>query len=103
MTSPVFVLRPSKSRSATGASQYFRDEDLGDRRRAIAVNADSPHACSEFASAEGFRIIMMPEAYGRRDLPVLPRQTGTPVDRTLCTVHPDHNARLWAKSYRGQL
>ena len=37
--------------------QYIRDEDLGDRRRAIAVNADFPHALAEFASAQGFRII----------------------------------------------
>jgi len=37
--------------------QYIRDEDLGDRRRAIAVNADFPHALAESASAQGFRII----------------------------------------------
>jgi dTDP-4-dehydrorhamnose reductase len=37
--------------------QYIHDEDLGDRRRAIAVNADFPHALAEFASAQGFRII----------------------------------------------
>jgi dTDP-4-dehydrorhamnose reductase len=37
--------------------QYIRDEDLGDRRRAIAVNADFPHALAERASAQGFRII----------------------------------------------
>lgn len=36
---------------------YIRDEDLGDRRRAIAVNADFPHALAEFASAQGFRVI----------------------------------------------
>jgi dTDP-4-dehydrorhamnose reductase len=197
--------------------QYIRDEDLGDRRRAIAVNADFPHALAEFASAQGFRIIhittdcvfsggrgsyvetdrhdathvygkskslgevpglgivnlrcsvigqemrgfksllhwvlghdsgetfggytdhkwngvtamafgrivagiiatanpvfgtvhvvpadsvnkyelsrMILERYGRRDVTVLPKETGTPVNRVLSTVHPVVNARLWA-------
>ena len=197
--------------------QYIRDEDLGDRRRAIAVNADFPHALAELASAQGFRIIhittdcvfsggrgsyvetdrhdatdvygkskslgevpgpgivnlrcsvigpelrgfksllhwvlghdsgetfggytdhdwngvtakafgrivsgiiatanpvsgtvhvvpadavnkyelsrMILETFGRRDVSVLPKETGTPVNRVLSTVHPGVNARLWA-------
>ncbi|AAT88489.1 dTDP-4-dehydrorhamnose reductase [Leifsonia xyli subsp. xyli str. CTCB07] len=34
-------------------------------------------------------------AYGREDVSVVPVETGTPVDRTLTTIHPDVNAALW--------
>jgi dTDP-4-dehydrorhamnose reductase len=202
--------------------QYIRDDDLGDRRRAIAVNADFPQALAEFASGQGFRIIhvttdcvfsgrrgsyvetdlhdapdvygrskslgevpgpgivnlrcsvigqevrgfrsllhwvlghdsgetfhgytdhkwngitatalgrivagimatanpifgtvhvvpadsvnkyeltrMILEAYGRRDVSVLPTETGTPVNRVLSTVDPVVNARLWADAGYG--
>jgi dTDP-4-dehydrorhamnose reductase len=204
--------------------QYIRDEDLGDRRRAIAVNADFPHALAEFASAQGFRIIhittdcvfsggrgsyvetdrhdatdvygkskslgevpgpgivnlrcsvigqemrgfrsllhwvlghdsgetfggytdhewngvtaiafgrivagivatanpvsgtlhvvptgsvnkyelseMILEAYGRRDVSVVPKETGTPVNRVLSTIHPGANAGLWANAEYGSI
>jgi dTDP-4-dehydrorhamnose reductase len=204
--------------------QYIRDEDLGDRRRAIAVNADFPHALAEFASAQGFRIVhittdcvfsggqgsyvetdrhdatdvygkskslgevpgpgvvnlrcsvigqemrgfksllqwvlghesgdtfggytdhewngvtamafgrivagivataspisgtmhivpadsvnkyelarMILEAYGRRDVSVQPKETGTPVNRVLSTLDPGVNARLWANAGYGAI
>jgi dTDP-4-dehydrorhamnose reductase len=39
---------------------------------------------------------MILETFGRRDVSVLPKETGTPVNRVLSTVHPGVNARLWA-------
>ncbi len=35
------------------------------------------------------------DAFGRRGITVEPRETGSPVDRTLCTVEGPRNARLW--------
>ncbi|MFC5503397.1 sugar nucleotide-binding protein [Lysinimonas soli] len=38
---------------------------------------------------------MILRAYGREGVTVEPRQTGTPVDRTLTTIDPARNERLW--------
>ncbi len=38
---------------------------------------------------------MILDAFGRHGITVEPRETGSPVDRTLVTVDPVRNARLW--------
>lgn len=37
--------------------QYIREDDLADRRSAIAINADFPHALAALAAERGFRVI----------------------------------------------
>lgn len=40
-------------------------------------------------------LALLAEAFGRRDLRVVPVASGTPADRTLATLDPERNRRLW--------
>lgn len=42
-------------------------------------------------------------AYGRDDVTVVPIETGAPVDRTLSTVHPAVNEKLWRQAGYSQI
>lgn len=43
------------------------------------------------------------DAYGRHDVTVVPIETGSPVDRTLSTAHPEVNEKLWRQAGYSQI